>query len=137
MLTTFEKILILHQLPFFADLTTDDLRRISDICDEVYFAAGERMIQAGEEGNELYILEYGRVRVFQEESGETVSELTPPAFIGEIALLSDGRRKASVEALENTNTLAISRDKFKQTIMRFPHIIFPITSTILSRILNS
>lgn len=133
MLSTFEKILILHKVPFFKDLSTLDLKIISDICEETFFQAGDHIIKKGEEGGEMYILETGKVKVMGVIEDVI---LEPPAHIGEIALLSGKKRTATIQALTNTNTLSISREKFRATILKFPHIVFPITAIILDRILE-
>ncbi len=134
MLSTFEKIMILRKVPFFSELSSEDLRLISSISDEVAFSAGDILIKSDEIGNELYILEHGRVRVYR---GDTVVDLDPPAHIGEMAIFTGGRRTATVEALEPINTIAIKSDKFHDLITEFPHIIFPVVRIMLDRLLES
>ncbi len=134
MLSTFEKIMILRKVPFFSELSSEDLRLISSISDEVAFSAGDILIKSDEIGNELYILEYGRVRVYR---GDTVVDLEPPSHIGEMAIFTGGRRTATVEALEPINTIAIKSDKFHDLITEFPHIIFPVVRIMLDRLLQS
>ncbi|GMT48503.1 MAG: hypothetical protein IEMM0008_0042 [bacterium] len=133
MLSTFEKIMILRKVPFFSELSSEDLRLISSISDEVAFSAGDILIKSDEMGNELYILEHGRVRVYR---GERVIDLEPPSHIGEMAIFTGGRRTATVEALEPINTIAIKSDKFHDLITEFPHIIFPVVRIMLERLLQ-
>ncbi len=134
MLSTFEKIMILRKVPFFSELSSEDLRLISSISDEVAFSAGDILIKSDEIGNELYILEHGRVRVYR---GDTIVDLEPPSHIGEMAIFTGGRRTATVEALEPINTIAIKSDKFHDLITEFPHIIFPVVRIMLDRLLQS
>lgn len=131
MLSTFEKLLLLKKVPFFSDLDSDDLKRISDICDEVFFPAGNIIIKQGEEGRELFILEHGKAKVF---FGSKTVDLMPPAHIGEMAILTGGKRGATIEAVEDTNTLSIDSEKFRALILEHPHIIFPIIRSILERL---
>lgn len=132
MLSTFEKILLLREVPFFREHTTEELRSVSRICREVTFAAGDLIMCAGEEGRELYILEHGKVRVY---SGKENVDLSPPAIIGEMAILGSGKRNATIEVLEDVNALSISNDQFRQLILDHPSIIFPIVRSLLDRLI--
>ncbi len=131
MLSTFEKILLLREVPFFRDLTTDELRRVSAICREVTFSAGDLIMRAGEEGSELFILENGKVRVY---SGLEDVDLSPPAHFGEMAILGSGKRNATIEVIEDVNALSISNDHFRKLILDNPSIIFPIVRSLLERL---
>ncbi len=133
MLSIFEKILILKKVPFFSELSSQDLKLISEISEEVFFPAGDLLMKEDEIGSELFILEHGRVRVLR---GSVVVEVTPPAHLGEIAILTGGKRTATVEAIEDTNTIAIKNERFRDLINDFPHIIFPIVRILLERILQ-
>ncbi|RMH57364.1 MAG: cyclic nucleotide-binding domain-containing protein [Candidatus Hydrogenedentota bacterium] len=131
MLSTFEKILILRNVSFFRDICSEDLRLIAEICDEVAFSAGDILMKENEEGRELYIIEKGKVRVYHDD--QTI-DLVPPTYVGEMAILAGGARRATVEALEDTNTLMIESGKFRQVILKYPRIIFPIVRSIVERL---
>lgn len=132
MLSTFEKMLILEKVPFFQNLTTEDLRLISNITEEVKFTVNSTIIKAREMGNELYMLYEGEVLV---ERGTKKVILEPPAHFGEIAILAgSGKRTATVTAKKNCKTLTITSDRFKSLILEFPHIIFPVLQITFQRL---
>jgi CRP/FNR family transcriptional regulator, cyclic AMP receptor protein len=131
MLSTFEKILLLREVPFFRGHSSDELRSVAGICREVQFAAGDLIMRAGEEGTELFILEHGKVRIY---SGTENVDLSPPAHFGEMAILGSGKRSATIEVLEDANALSISADQFRALILDHPAIIFPIVRSLLERL---
>ncbi|MBI4639948.1 MAG: GAF domain-containing protein [Candidatus Tectomicrobia bacterium] len=101
----------LQRCPLFSKLNHDELRHICDFVREQSVAAGETFIDQDTPGNCFYILASGRVQVFrQDESGEEILLATagPGECIGEMGYFSDGRRSASVRALEETQLLRIS-----------------------------
>ena len=78
------------------------------------FEAGVELIQEGEPGDRYYLIERGRVVVSQ--AGQRMREQGPGESVGEIALLFDVPRTASVRALEPVEALTLSRDDFLGTL---------------------
>lgn len=79
------------------------------------FEAGQVIIRQGDIGRAMYILQSGRVEVVQERDGaeERLATLGPGEHFGEIAVLKDTRRTATVRALEPVTVLRISREETK------------------------
>ena len=100
--------------PLFAPLSMAVVEQLSDELVHVTFEAGEDLIREGEQGDRYYLIERGRVVVSQ--AGQRMREQGPGESVGEIALLFDVPRTASVRALEPVDALTLSRADFLGTL---------------------
>nr|CRH06418.1 Protein of unknown function. Containing a Acyl-CoA N-acyltransferases (Nat) domain [Candidatus Magnetococcus massalia] len=88
-----------------------------------YFTAGETIIQAGDEGDLAYFIVDGTARVeiqHGDEAATTLAEMGPGELFGEIALLVDIKRTASVIAQTDLEVMVMSRQQFLQSVERDP-----------------
>lgn len=83
-------------IPRFADLPEADLEAIASIARELEIAAGTSLAAEGDFGHTLFAIESGTADVVI--GGETVRTVGPGELVGEMAVLSSGRRTASVVA---------------------------------------
>jgi CRP-like cAMP-binding protein len=88
------------------------------------FAAGETIIREGEQGDTFYVIESGRVQVTTAQGGaeRVVAERGPGEYVGEIALLMDMPRTATVRALTGTRVLALSKSDFEALVVRHLYV---------------
>ena len=100
--------------PLFAPLSMAIVEQLSDQLVPFTYEPGDELIREGEPGDRYYLLERGRVAVSQ--AGQQVREQGPGDSFGEIALLRDVPRTATVRALEPVETLTLSRDDFLGTL---------------------
>ena len=110
----------LRQCPPFADLTPRSLTEIADQMKAVLYPPGTAIIRQGEAGHEFYLLRKGSVDVTQQHGDETrqVATLTEGDFFGEVALLEDKPRNATVRAKTETLCYTLSKEEFRQVISR-------------------
>jgi CRP/FNR family transcriptional regulator, cyclic AMP receptor protein len=92
-------------IPPFADLPEGDLEAIASIARELDIAAGTSLASEGDFGHTLYAIEAGTADVVI--GGETVRTVGPGELIGEAAVLSSGRRTASVVATSPMRLIAL------------------------------
>jgi hypothetical protein len=104
------RIEVLRANPIFAPLPPSTLEHLAVKLIPRRVAAGDVVVRQGDAGDLFYVVENGRVRV--EIDGEPVNDLWPGEAFGEIALLRDLPRTATVTALEETDLLALERDEF-------------------------
>jgi serine/threonine protein phosphatase PrpC/CRP-like cAMP-binding protein len=104
------KLDVLHKMPLFRFLTYQELVRVLNITDVRSFEEGEAIVSEGEEGDELFIVLSGGVRVHS--GGTTIVELGSGQHFGEMALVDKAYRSASVTADEPSKLLAIKRRDF-------------------------
>jgi signal transduction histidine kinase len=127
----------LKKVPLFAELPEDDLRRLCGLTREVKLAAGEELFAEGSPGDEAYIIREGSLQIVKTSIGRGEIELAvhgPGVVIGEMALLEDRPRMASVRAVEDSVLVVIHKeqmDHLLSTSLSASHAMF---HTILSRL---
>lgn len=96
------------------------------------FSPGTRIIREGEESSEVYFLLSGMASVFFGENPEehVLWMMQPGDFVGEMALLDNLPRSASVEILEETQAVVLDRDSFYQLISNHPALSLRIIRTM-------
>jgi CRP/FNR family transcriptional regulator, cyclic AMP receptor protein len=106
---------ILKNVPLFSSFTDQQLAYLIPAVQHRRFPRGSYVIRAGEETDALYIILAGRAKVLipDDDGNEVIlSVIGPNEFFGEMGLLDDQPRSASVETLEACEMLRISRSAF-------------------------
>ncbi|MCA9533493.1 MAG: Stp1/IreP family PP2C-type Ser/Thr phosphatase [Myxococcales bacterium] len=104
------KLEMLHKMPLFRFVTYQELVRVVNITDVKTFKAGETVVTEGDEGEEMFLVLSGRVRI---HTGETlIAHLGPGQHLGEMSLIDKAPRSASVTAEEDSRLLIIGRRGF-------------------------
>jgi putative peptide zinc metalloprotease protein len=109
---------LLRRMPLFSELDTHQIQLIAAQLREEIYEEGGVIIRQGEIGETFYVIESGRVRVSVQEGGEehVVAERGRGEYMGEIALLLDVPRTATVRALTETHVLALHKDDFDRLV---------------------
>ncbi len=109
---------LLRKLPLFSELDGLQIQQVAAQLQEQNLEAETVFIRQGEIGEEFYVIESGRVQVFVTENGQeqVVVERGPGEYVGEIALLLEVPRTASVRTLAPTRLLALSRQGFERLV---------------------
>ena len=105
-----EPLELLRKISIFAELPEPLLERLAAGATPVSVEAGQVVVSRGEVGNHFYAIASGKAAVELEDG--TTRELGPGDFFGEIALLRDVPRTATVRAVEPLRIYAIERDEF-------------------------
>jgi hypothetical protein len=128
-----ERVAFLRAAQLFAQLPPQDLRPIAQIADEHEFAEGETIAEKGEAGDATYIIVSGEVEVFDTVDGRDVSVgvRTEGDVIGEMSVLSDRPRMATLVARTPVRVLAIGRNEFQSILRERPE-----TALALIRVLG-
>lgn len=104
------ELALLRGIPLFAPLDIPTVDHLALQLQERLVPAGVVVIREGEAGDRFYAIDSGRVVVTA--GGEHVADLLPGGFFGEIALLKDVPRTATVTAVEDTRLLSLEREEF-------------------------
>ena len=141
MATRLEIVEKLKQIPFFEEIKQNDdyMMRLMSIIRLRRYQKGKYVIREGEVGSELFIIYHGAVEIRKRtRAGDnyTVVVLAAKdnAFFGEMGLIDDDRRSATVITTRDSLFLVISKEDFIALGNQFPQICLPITRAI-SRIL--
>lgn len=113
-----EAVDLLQRISIFAPLPLPTLERLARSLESVDVPAGTVVVREGDEGSNYYAVRSGRVQV--SSAGHDVSVLGPGEGFGEIALLRDVPRTATVTALEESRLYALDRDSFLECVTGTP-----------------
>ena len=103
----------LAQVELLAGLPGEVLARLGERMERRDLAAGERVVSQGEEGDRFYVVLTGLLRAAQDERGER-TVLRPGSYFGEVALLMDVGRTATVDAVTPATVASCDRATFDE-----------------------
>ena len=114
----------------------DDLLEARTASEQRTFQAGDLLMVEGDPGKEAYVIINGEVDVYKIVNGKRISliHLGSGDSIGEMALISDAPRSASVEALTETNAVVITEDLIKQGLDKLPSWMGNIVRALVERL---
>ena len=108
----------LRRVPVLAGLDDDSLARLASQITTVTIRAGDWLVREGDAANSLYLIRSGRLEVVAEGPPETVIRvLRRGEILGELALLTDAVRSASIRAQRDTQLFELSRPRFEELIV--------------------
>jgi serine/threonine protein phosphatase PrpC/CRP-like cAMP-binding protein len=110
------KLETLHQMSLFRYLSYQELVRVMNITQVRSFTPGSFIVREGDEGDELFIVLRGKVRV--ESAKAPIAELGPGQHFGEMALVDKAPRSADILAVEESALLSIRRREFFDIIRK-------------------
>jgi NTE family protein len=126
-----QRVGFLGNVPIFAGLSDELLQRLASEVREVRVRAGEWIMRAGETADSLFIVCSGRFEVIDEGPPESLGRVLRRGDIfGELALLLEGTRTASVRARCDAELLEIGRDGFEALIQEAPSFALGLTRAL-------
>ncbi len=132
MLTTVEKVLFLKSINLFRALPAEELAQIAEIADEQEFVSGDPIFAEGEQGDALYLVVEGQVRVHKDD--KQLAVLSVRDVVGEMAVLDGESRSASVTVLSDATLLKIGRDDFRDILTEHPEIAMGVIKVLSHRL---
>ena len=114
---------LLKEVPLFELLDDHERADLAGQLDDVNFAAGEAIFNYGDPGDAIYVICSGEVEVFfKNDTGERIvlEVATRGDFFGELSLLDNGYRSASVMALQDTHALRLDREDLRKFLLLRP-----------------
>jgi CRP/FNR family cyclic AMP-dependent transcriptional regulator len=127
---------LITKIDFFSGLDEKILKKISDACIVRQFTRNETIVRQGEMGLGLYVIARGHVKVDREEKGvrTQVAELGPEQFFGEMSLLDNKPRSATVTGIEDSECLLLTRDSFVRLMNKYPEIPIRMARVLAERL---
>jgi CRP-like cAMP-binding protein len=123
---------VLAEVPLFSSLSSRHLRHVAGLARIRRFHDGAPMMRAGDPGDAMYVLLDGRATVQIPHRGDAHLEMG--SFVGELALLDDGPRSATVVADGPVVALSISRTGFRKLLRSEPSIAVAIAEELARRL---
>jgi CRP-like cAMP-binding protein len=123
---------LIRQVPLFARCSRDQIKHIAQIADEIDLGEGTEMTREGAAGREFFVLLEGSAEV--DRSGEKINALGPGDFFGEIALISEQPRTATVRASSPVRALVVTGRAFRQLLDEQPEIKTSVMEAMADRL---
>jgi CRP/FNR family transcriptional regulator, cyclic AMP receptor protein len=118
-------------LPLFGGLNRKECRALAPRADEVDLEQGKTLVRQGEWAYEFFAIEEGTVEVRRGE--QLLAELGPGDFFGEMGLMADTRRNATVTAMTPVKVVVMTAQAFRQTAREMPEVADKIRAAIEER----
>lgn len=131
-----ERVLLLREVPIFADLSPEDLEQIARIAREQWFPNDTALFHEGEEAGMMFIIVGGQVRVLHDVDGKVhaVAQRGPGDFVGEMAIIESAPRAATLIAQGDVRLLAIEGEMFKGILRERPEVSLAVLKSLSRRL---
>jgi CRP-like cAMP-binding protein len=116
---------LLRQVPLFSGLTEDELRAVAQVASIDGFEAGQTVFREGDAGSTVYVIRSGHATALREHlDGRviTLARFGPGDIFGELAALDDQRRSATIQAVDELETIAILGPDMQRLLAESPGI---------------
>jgi len=121
----------LQQVALFAPLSDEARSKVAVWVNEMSVSAGKHLVDEGDYSNELFVIQEGQAEVIRD--GETVAELGPGDFFGEMGVLEKAQRNATVVAKSPMRLITLSSWDVKRLRNSAPEVLDQINSAIEQR----
>ena len=130
---------VLRNIPLFAKVEPAKLKLLAFTSERLEYMAGDELFHQGDYGDAAYIILEGEADVLVDtpQGAVRVATLGKNDIIGEIAVLCDVPRTATVVAHSELETLRVSKDGFFHLVTQFPQVAIEVMSEIASRLHNT
>jgi CRP-like cAMP-binding protein len=118
-------------IPLFAGLSRKECRALAPRADEIDLEEGKTLVREGEWAYEFFAIEEGTVEVRRGE--QLLAELGVGDFFGEMGLMADTRRNATVTATSAVKVVVMTAQAFRQTAREHPEVAQKISAAIEER----
>lgn len=129
----------LRKVPLFEDLDDRSIKAIANAVVEQSYSPGQDIVREADSGVGAFIIRSGRCDVLQKRGGQEakLGELGPGDFFGEMALLDEFPRSATVRAIEPTTCFGLTRWHFRGILESHPQIALAILPVLTKRLRNA
>jgi CRP-like cAMP-binding protein len=122
----------LGRCPFFADLSRGDLIELAKATEDMEVEEGKVLTRQGQSGSEFFVIIDGEVAVTKD--GNEVRRQGPGEFFGEIALIEDRPRTATVTAVTPLRFFVLTRQSFRSLLAHQPELEQKVNAALQERL---
>jgi HEAT repeat protein len=136
-LSVMDRILFLQRVPLFSDLPPAELKQVAAIATELFYLDRDIIAHQGDPGDEMYIIVSGEVLVMAEHGGPSATELArrgPGEYVGEMAIISQEPRMASLVAHGDVRVLNIEQAQFEAILRERPDTSLAVMRVLCARL---
>jgi HEAT repeat protein len=131
-----ERILLLRDIPIFAELPPEDLKLVAEIAREEWYPQNTVIFHQGDEGNIMFVIVDGLVQVLISTNAveRELAQRGPGEFVGEMAIIDSVPRLATLRTQTDVRLLAIDGDTFKGILRERPDVSFAVLRSFSRRL---
>ena len=122
----------LRTVPLFSGLSDKDVKRLANSLAERTFPAGHEIAVEGKEGVGFFVIESGEVSVSR--GGEHIRKLGPGDYFGEMAVIDQGPRSASVVAESEVRCRGMTAWSFRPFVESHGEVAWPLLEALVKRL---
>ncbi|WP_420547323.1 ABC transporter transmembrane domain-containing protein [Curvivirga sp.] len=135
-----EEAMVLQSLPLFSELEPSQLKLLAFTAERKHYLEGENLFRQGDEGDTAYVILDGAANVILEDEDGSESilfSLGRNKLVGELALLCDTRRTATVRAIKDLNALQLNSDVFAELARQDANFSYQMTRDLSQRLVDT
>jgi CRP/FNR family transcriptional regulator len=128
---------LLQRVPLFEALAAEDLAQVAEVAVPRRFRSGEIVFREGDSSDTCYVIRSGHARAVREHSDGrsiTIAHFGPGDIFGELAMLDDERRSATIETLEPTEVVGILGPDMRRLLREHPEIAVKLIGALGRRL---
>ncbi len=131
-----DEVQMLRQVPLFAGVDPGKLKLLAFTSQRVSFGEGDVLFHQGDPGDAAYVILSGNADILTGSDAGLikVAEVSRNAIVGEIAILCDGSRTATVRAKGQVEALRIGKEQFLKLMSDFPEITIEVMRVLATRL---
>ena len=131
-----DEVSVLRRIPLFAHIDAQKLKLLAFTSERIVFDPGHTLFMQGDEGDAAYVIIDGQadVLVNAAEGPVSVAHMERNAIVGEVAILCDVPRTATIRAITRLDTLRITKAQFLQLLTEFPELSIEIMKILAQRL---
>lgn len=131
-----DTVLALQVVPLFSNLDPEELRLVADVTEERRFTAGDVIYREGATGSDMFVIVDGHAEV--RSSGSVAVLRTPGEYVGELAILRNQPRMATIVAgTEGTRGIVVPGDALRTILEEHPEAMLAMLRTLAGRIADA
>jgi len=127
----------LRSVPLFASLDDDAARDLRDLLSEKTVPQNTRLFRQGDNGDAMYLIESGRVRISiraDDKQEVILAELAQGDFFGEMSIIDGRQRSADAQVIEDSRLAVLSREAFLAFVRKKPDVALEMLSALTDRL---
>ena len=127
----------LRSVPLFASLDDESAHDLLNLISDKIVPSNTRLFRQGDQGDAMYLIESGRVRISLRDDDQqdvTLAELAQGDFFGEMAIIDGRQRSADAHVIEDARLAILSRDAFLSFVRSNPDVALEMLSALTDRL---
>jgi CRP-like cAMP-binding protein len=131
-----DEVSVLRRIPLFAHISAQKLKLLAFTSERIMYEAGQTLFHQGDEGDAAFVIIEGQadILVNSPQGPVSVAQVERSSIVGEVAVLCDVPRTATVNAITRLDTLRITKAQFLDLLTEFPELTIEIMKTLAVRL---